>query len=56
MMVWMVFLHLCRQADARGNHVPDAFHAALAVEYGLEWITMDRGLARYPGLRWNFPK
>ncbi len=52
---WEIFLELCRSADVRGNLVPDAFHAALAIEYGLEWITFDRGFARYPGLRWSCP-
>ena len=52
---WKIFLELCRAADARGNFVPDAFHAALAMEYGLEWITLDRGFGRYPGLRWSCP-
>ena len=52
---WEIFLRLCRSADARGNLVPDAYHAALAVEYGLEWVTLDRGFARYPGLRWSCP-
>jgi len=52
---WEIFLELCRIADARGNFVPDAFHAALAIEYGLEWITLDRGFGRYPGLRWSCP-
>lgn len=52
---WDLFLRLCREADARGNRVPDAFHAALALEYGLEWITLDRGFARYPVLRWSSP-
>ena len=52
---WEVFLKLCRSADVRGNLVPDAYHAALAMEYGLEWITFDRGFARYPGLRWACP-
>jgi len=52
---WKVFLELCRSADARGNWVPDAFHAALAIEYGLEWVTLDKGFARYPGLNWSCP-
>lgn len=52
---WEIFLKLCRAADARGNLVPDAYHAALAIEFGLEWITLDRGFARYPGLRWSCP-
>lgn len=52
---WKIFLDLCRSADARGNLVPDAYHAALAIEYGLEWITFDQGFARYPRLRWSCP-
>jgi toxin-antitoxin system PIN domain toxin len=52
---WDIFIQLCRDADVRGNLVPDAFHAALAMEFGLEWITLDRGFARFPGLRWRSP-
>jgi len=52
---WKLFVELCRLADARGNLVPDAFHAALAIEYGLDWVTLDKGFARYPGLKWSTP-
>jgi toxin-antitoxin system PIN domain toxin len=52
---WEIFTQLCRQGDARGNGVPDAFHAALALEYGCEWVTLDRGFARFPGLRRRHP-
>jgi uncharacterized protein len=52
---WEIFLDLCRSADVRGNLVPDAYHAALAIEYGLEWVTFDRGFSRYPRLRWSCP-
>jgi len=52
---WRIFTDLCKRADARGNHVPDAYHAALAVETGCEWLTLDRGFGRYPGLRWRQP-
>lgn len=52
---WEIFTTLCRVADARGNLVPDAFHAATAMEYGMEWVTLDRGFGRYPGLRWLCP-
>lgn len=40
---------------ARGNALPDAYLAALAIESGAEWITTDRGFARYPGLRRRHP-
>lgn len=52
---WRLFVDLCRRAGAKGNAVPDAYLAALAVETGCEWITTDRGFARYPGLRWRHP-
>ncbi|MXW93640.1 MAG: type II toxin-antitoxin system VapC family toxin [Rhodospirillaceae bacterium] len=34
-----------------GNRLPDAYHAALAIEHGCEWVTLDRGYAIFPGLR-----
>lgn len=52
---WKIFTELCRRGDARGNLVPDAFHAALAIELGCEWVTLDRGFARFPGLKWRHP-
>lgn len=52
---WEVFLDLCRAAEARGNLVPDAYLAALAIETGSELITTDRDFARFPGLRWRHP-
>lgn len=52
---WEIFTGLCRRAGARGNLVPDAYLAALAIESGSEWITCDRGFARFPGLRWRHP-
>ena len=50
---WEIFERLCRTANARGNLVPDAYHAALAIESGCEWVTTDRDYARFPGLRWR---
>ncbi len=50
---WSRFSELCRRLDLRGNHVPDAYVAALALEHGAELVTLDRGFARYPGLRWR---
>jgi toxin-antitoxin system PIN domain toxin len=52
---WAIFTELCRKVNAKGNHVPDAYLAALAIESGSEWITTDRGFARFPGLRWRHP-
>ena len=52
---WSIFIELCRKAEAKGNFVPDAYHAALALEYGCEWISLDRGFRRYPGLELRHP-
>ena len=52
---WKIFIDLCRRGDARGNLVPDAFHAALAMELGCEWLTLDRSFARFPGLKFRHP-
>ena len=52
---WNIFTSLCRQAGARGNLVPDAYLAALAIESGAELATADGDFARFPGLRWKHP-
>ncbi len=52
---WPIFTRLCHDAGAKGNLVPDAYLAALAIESGSEWVTTDRGFARFPGLRWRTP-
>jgi toxin-antitoxin system PIN domain toxin len=52
---WSIFSELCRKVEAKGNTVPDAYLAALAIEHGCQWYTTDRGFARFPGLRWRHP-
>jgi uncharacterized protein len=52
---WLLFSQLCQTVGARGNQVPDAFLAALAIEHGATWVTTDRGFARFPGLRLQTP-
>jgi hypothetical protein len=52
---WNIFIGLCRDAGVKGNLVPDAYLAALAIESGSEWMTSDRGYSRFPGLRWRDP-
>jgi uncharacterized protein len=52
---WRIFTDLCRTGGVRGNLVPDAYLAALAIESGNEWITTDRDYSRFPGLRWRTP-
>ncbi len=48
---WDIFCRLSTGADIKGNLVPDAFLAALAIESGSEWVTADRDYHRFPGLR-----
>ena len=50
---WPRFTGLCRQLGLRGNLVPDAYLAGLALEQGARLITFDRGFGRYPALRWR---
>lgn len=52
---WPILVDLCRTADVQRGRVADAYHAALAIEHGCEWVTTDRDLARFPGLRWRHP-
>jgi len=52
---WQIFTRLCMTADARGNLVSNAWYAAMAIESGCEWITLDRDYARFPGLKWSTP-
>ena len=52
---WLIFEKLCRESGATGNLVQDAWFAALAIESGSEWITLDRDYARFKGLRWRTP-
>jgi len=52
---WEIFTGLVERAGCRGGLVSDAYHAALAIEHGCEWITTDRDYARFPGLRWRHP-
>lgn len=52
---WALFTNLCSAVGARGNDIPDAYLAALAIESGSELVTADRGFGRFPGLRWSCP-
>ena len=52
---WEIFANLCKAVSVRGDLVPDAYLAALAIESGTEWVTTDRDYSRFPGLRWRHP-
>lgn len=52
---WDIFQRLCMDAGAKGNLIPDAYLAALAIESGSTWMTCDRDFARFKGLKWRHP-
>jgi len=52
---WGIFRRLCVETNTTGPRVTDAWFAALAIEHGCEWITLDRDYARFPGLKWRTP-
>ncbi|HEY7119014.1 MAG TPA: type II toxin-antitoxin system VapC family toxin [Tepidisphaeraceae bacterium] len=52
---WDIFRRLCIECDIRGPRVSDAWYAALAIEWGCEWVTFDRDYGRFPGLKWLVP-
>lgn len=52
---WGIFQRLLSAGRVRGNLVSDAWFAALAIESGCEWITLDRDYGKFPDLRWRRP-
>jgi hypothetical protein len=52
---WDIFRRLCIETKTRGPLVTDAWFAALAIEWGCEWVTLDRNYARFHGLKWRVP-
>lgn len=52
---WAIFDGLCRTTGTTGPAVADAYHAALAIEHGCEWVSFDRDFGRFPGLHWRDP-
>jgi toxin-antitoxin system PIN domain toxin len=52
---WEIARQVIVEADARGNLVPDAHLAAIAIEHGATVATRDRGFARFTRVRWIDP-
>lgn len=50
-----IFVRLCRETKAKGNLVPDAYLAAMAIESGCVLVTTDRDFERFSGLRHRHP-
>ena len=50
---WTMAAKLLRASDAIGNLIPDAYHAALAIASGGDWITTDKGFyASHASVYW----
>jgi toxin-antitoxin system PIN domain toxin len=47
---WSIFTGLLRATSAKGGLVADAWFAALAIEWGCTWVTLDRDYARFTQL------
>ena len=52
---WELLEGFCQGTGIRGPLVADAWFAALAMEHGCEWVTLDRDFSRFPGLRVSAP-
>ncbi len=52
---WDIFVSLIQSFKLTGNAIPDAFLAALAIEWDYELITTDHGFSRFPALKWRPP-
>jgi uncharacterized protein len=50
---WPRVAGLSHELNLRGNLVPDAYLAALALEQRAQLVTFDRGFGRYPRLSWR---
>ena len=48
---WKIFRGLVMDAGIRGADTTDAYLAALAIEHGCEWWTIDGGFSRFAKLR-----
>ena len=48
---WEIFRRLCIETNTRGRATTDAWYAALAIEWGCEWVTFDRDFLKFPGLK-----
>jgi toxin-antitoxin system PIN domain toxin len=52
---WLLFRRMIVEGHATGGLITDAQLAALTMEYGGEFNTVDRDFTRFPGLRWKNP-
>lgn len=48
---WDIFRRLCIETGTRGADTTDAWYAALAIEWGCEWVTFDGDFLKFPELK-----
>ena len=48
---WLIFRDLCVVTGTRGGDTTGAWYAALALEWGCEWVTFDRDFRKFPDLK-----
>jgi uncharacterized protein len=47
---WEIFRRLCLETQTHGGDTTDAWYAALAIEWGCDWVTFDRDFLKFPRL------
>jgi len=52
---WKIFSSLCKKVEVKENLIPDAYLAALAIEWGCTWVTTDRDFSRFHDLECKHP-
>ncbi len=52
---WDIFSDCIKTINAKGNDIPDAYHAALAMEWDCIWVTTDKGFKRFKRLKKRHP-
>jgi uncharacterized protein len=52
---WSIFSDLLQSTGAKGDLVADAWFAAIAIEWGCEWVTLDRDYNRFKQLAVSAP-
>ena len=52
---WRLYSELLVETGIAGPQTTDVWFAALAMEWGCQWVTLDGGFARYPRLNWCEP-
>ena len=50
---WDIFKELILASNIHSKLVTDAWFAALAIEHGCEWVTLDRDFGKFKGLKWR---